>query len=312
MRVKNKVDYNLLQVFLVIYQQRSLSQAAKQLGYTDSAVSKMLAKLRESFDDALFIRHAKGLEPTAFSHWFVPQLEPKLAELTHLLDTALDKSQQTARTVTISLTSTDVELFGSELYNQLEERFPKVRFDIVHWDSNTLDQITAQEVDFAVAPTMESASKLCYQSHLFFSAARLIFPSFVELDNWDETFEYNTLKIMVQGWNSNDRPVARKLETYGIYVNGEEMASLDSLIYGNSLMLERSLTRPCALSVFDYQVSPFQTKINPEIQVVSPLTHGNYSYEPSVEFSLYEYAGARQIPFYNEVKQIIKSTLCSD
>jgi len=58
------VDLNLLPVFEATYEERSLSRAAKRLAMTQSAVSHALTRLRAVFRDELFVREARGVQPT--------------------------------------------------------------------------------------------------------------------------------------------------------------------------------------------------------------------------------------------------------
>lgn len=59
------LDLNLLKVFDAVMETRSASRAATRLGVGQSAVSHGLARLRAATGDALFVRSAAGLEPTA-------------------------------------------------------------------------------------------------------------------------------------------------------------------------------------------------------------------------------------------------------
>jgi len=58
------VDLNLLPVFEVVYEERSLSRAAVRLAMTQSAVSHAVSRLRLVFRDELFVRHSRGVVPT--------------------------------------------------------------------------------------------------------------------------------------------------------------------------------------------------------------------------------------------------------
>jgi len=61
----NNLDLNLLVVFNAIYTEGSLTKAGEIVGITQPAVSSALSKLREYFDDQLFIRVGQGVKPTA-------------------------------------------------------------------------------------------------------------------------------------------------------------------------------------------------------------------------------------------------------
>ena len=60
-----RADLNLLVVFQVLLGERHVGRAAKRLALTQSAASHALGRLRDLLQDPLFVRHPKGIEPTA-------------------------------------------------------------------------------------------------------------------------------------------------------------------------------------------------------------------------------------------------------
>jgi len=58
-------DGRTLTTFLTVLEETSVSRAADRLGISQSAVSHKLEKLRRVFDDPLFVRVGRGIEPTA-------------------------------------------------------------------------------------------------------------------------------------------------------------------------------------------------------------------------------------------------------
>jgi DNA-binding transcriptional LysR family regulator len=58
------VDLNLLLVFAVLYRTRSTTRAAEALHLTQPSVSNALKRLRDLFDDMLFVKTASGMQPT--------------------------------------------------------------------------------------------------------------------------------------------------------------------------------------------------------------------------------------------------------
>ena len=56
----SKIDLNLLIVLLVMYDVRSVTQAASRLYLGQPAVSAALKRLRAMFDDALFVRSSQA------------------------------------------------------------------------------------------------------------------------------------------------------------------------------------------------------------------------------------------------------------
>jgi len=61
------IDLNLLPVFEAAYEEPTLSRAAERLAMTQSAVSHALTRLRDVFNDELFVRSGRGVvrTPTA-------------------------------------------------------------------------------------------------------------------------------------------------------------------------------------------------------------------------------------------------------
>ena len=70
-RELGRLDLNLLVALEALIEEGSVSKAAERLFITQSAMSKTLGRLRELFDDPLFIRRGSGMVPTpraAHSH----------------------------------------------------------------------------------------------------------------------------------------------------------------------------------------------------------------------------------------------------
>ena len=73
-----KVDLNLFVVFDAIFAQQSLTRAAEVLHVTQPAVSNSLARLREVFDDPLFVRSPQGMSPTPLARQLITPIRESL------------------------------------------------------------------------------------------------------------------------------------------------------------------------------------------------------------------------------------------
>ncbi len=60
----SSADLNLLVVFEVLLEERSVSRAARRVGLSQPALSNALRRLRDMFGDRLFIRTGRGMAPT--------------------------------------------------------------------------------------------------------------------------------------------------------------------------------------------------------------------------------------------------------
>ena len=58
------LDLNLLKALDALLDERSVTRAAARLALTQPAVSGMLTRLRDAFNDPLFIRAPHGMVPT--------------------------------------------------------------------------------------------------------------------------------------------------------------------------------------------------------------------------------------------------------
>src|SRR5260370_34050602 len=70
-----KLDGSLLLVFRELSRTRRTTEAARRLGVTQSTVSHALARLRDLFDDPLFVRRPHGLEPTQRALELAPRID---------------------------------------------------------------------------------------------------------------------------------------------------------------------------------------------------------------------------------------------
>lgn len=76
-----KVDLNLFVVFDAIYRERSVTKVAVQLNLTQPAVSNALSRLRQTFDDPLFVRTPEGMMPSPVADTIVGDIREALSLL---------------------------------------------------------------------------------------------------------------------------------------------------------------------------------------------------------------------------------------
>ena len=106
-----KVDLNLLIVFETLMHERSVTRAAEKLFLGQPAISAALARLRNLFDDPLFVRTGRSMEPTARAQEIFGHLSPALDSISTALSRAADFDPATSKSVFRIGLSDDVE-FG--------------------------------------------------------------------------------------------------------------------------------------------------------------------------------------------------------
>ncbi len=67
-------DFSLIPTFLAIMEESSYTGAAKKLGVSQSAVSQNVVRLRDLFQDPLFVRERRGIKPTPVAFEIYPEL----------------------------------------------------------------------------------------------------------------------------------------------------------------------------------------------------------------------------------------------
>lgn len=131
-----KLDGSLLLVLKELLEHESVTQTAKSLNLSQSAVSHSLSRLRELFDDPLFTRRPHGLEPTdkAIS------LKPKIDVLLDLTATTLGLTNEfdpavSNRMFTLSAPEFATIIGAPALLNSLEQSAPRTGVKFIHLPS---------------------------------------------------------------------------------------------------------------------------------------------------------------------------------
>lgn len=88
MRRLARFDLNLLQIFDAIHAKGGVSAAARHLNLSQPAISHALAKLRDAFDDPLFVRQGNRLVPTPAARAIAGPIRDALRGLDAALDAA--------------------------------------------------------------------------------------------------------------------------------------------------------------------------------------------------------------------------------
>jgi DNA-binding transcriptional LysR family regulator len=125
-------DLNLLLTLDVLLAEGSVARAARRLRLSPSAMSRSLARLRETTGDPLLVRAGRGLVPTPRAL----ELRERVAELVQDAQAMLRpaekiKLQQLVRTFTLRTREGFVENFGPDLIARVGKEAPGVRLRFV-------------------------------------------------------------------------------------------------------------------------------------------------------------------------------------
>jgi DNA-binding transcriptional LysR family regulator len=162
-----RFDLELLLVFDEIYKTRNVTRAAENLALPQSTVSLGLARLREHFNDRLFSRTAKGMEPTPRAENAIGDVRRALEALQHaLLDEPVFNPAGSTRKFHICMTDISEIVLLPRLLNYLREHGPGIQVEISKISPSSPEELADGRVDLAVGfmPHLEAGF---YQQKLF-------------------------------------------------------------------------------------------------------------------------------------------------
>ncbi|MGZ3440905.1 MAG: LysR family transcriptional regulator [Polyangia bacterium] len=136
----NQVDLNLLVVLEAIYTEGGVTQAAKKLHLTQPAISHSLGRLRELFEDPLFVREGRRLVPTPLARNLIDPLRRSLRGLESTLNEVehFDPST-TKRRFTLGLRDVLEAIVLPNLMEDVSRNAPHIDVGVVAVDRRNLE-----------------------------------------------------------------------------------------------------------------------------------------------------------------------------
>jgi DNA-binding transcriptional LysR family regulator len=202
-----RIDLNLLLALDALTRERSVTQAAKRAGVTQSAMSHTLRRLRELFDDPLLVRGRGGMVLTPRAEALMVPLRSGLVSLARTLaEPQPFEPEQASRTFRIVSPDLFDALVLPTLLAMLTERAPSIDLAVVPRPARLAQSLETGDVDLAIHPvllgprpfdlgatldaelqtrTLFRDSFQCFarKGHPAFEGRRLTVPRFTRLDH---------------------------------------------------------------------------------------------------------------------------------
>ncbi len=146
-----QLDLEWLRVFDEVYKTANVSSAAERLGMSQSAASTALARLRTHFGDRLFVRTARGMEPTPYARQMQPLLLEVLDRLNRIkgAQPAFDAATAT-RSFRICMTDISEVVLLPGLLDRLRREAPGVHIETEIVSAGSARRLEEGAVDLAV------------------------------------------------------------------------------------------------------------------------------------------------------------------
>jgi DNA-binding transcriptional LysR family regulator len=156
------VDLNLLVIFDALMAERNVTRAANRIAMSQPAMSNALARLREAFRDELFVRTAKGMEPTPRAIELGEAVRQILRQTERLLVSDLEFDPTSSeRTFNARMSDLIGFLALPTLLRALRVEAPAVRLDIVHLSpEQTVKALEADQLDFALSMDLKHVNTI--------------------------------------------------------------------------------------------------------------------------------------------------------
>ncbi|RAR50686.1 LysR family transcriptional regulator [Paraburkholderia unamae] len=146
------VDLNLLKTFVAIWEHRSLTVAGDRLHLSQPAVSHALRRLREIFDDPLFVRNAGVMVPTDAASRLHAPIDDALAIIYGALQrhSRFDPAEA-SRTFRLAMSDIAEQHVLPILMGALTTRAPHINLDVRQLSIDELNSaMRSGEIDFAL------------------------------------------------------------------------------------------------------------------------------------------------------------------
>lgn len=160
-------DLKLLQLFDLLYDIRSVTRVAEQLGQSQPTISIWLGRLREHLQDPLFIKTPGGMAPTPQADALIGPCREILESLRRFVAWEIAFEPATAqRRFRICMTDASHITLLPRLLAHVRAQAPGVRLEAARIDGNTERALESGEADLAIGYVPWLSSGM-YQQHLY-------------------------------------------------------------------------------------------------------------------------------------------------
>jgi DNA-binding transcriptional LysR family regulator len=142
-----QVDLNLLIIFAVIAEEKSVTKAAARLLLSQPAVSRALQRARAAFQDDLLVRSTSGFELTLRGRKILQELEELLPKIEGLvMPSVFDPKRERSNFRISGPDNICIALLPRLCRRYTTERY-KVNFDFLPWQADAADMLERGKLD---------------------------------------------------------------------------------------------------------------------------------------------------------------------
>jgi DNA-binding transcriptional LysR family regulator len=153
------IESSLLVPLEALLQERHVSRAAARVGLTQSAMSRVLARLREALGDPLLVRSGRSMTLSPRAERLREPLRAALANLERVLakDDAFDPAT-TRRSFRVATVDYGAAVAIVPLMSRITARSPNVDVAVEPLGADSLDELESGTLDFVLAPHRKASA----------------------------------------------------------------------------------------------------------------------------------------------------------
>ncbi len=145
------MDLKQIQYFIALFEDGSVTRAAKRLHIVQPALSMQIARLEEELNQKLFERGAHGMSPTAAGRQMYRLFLPIMRDITHAREQLVQRDEVVSGNISIGLIASIAEGALAEALTRFRMRYPQVEVTVADGYSTTLiDWVAGGQLDVAI------------------------------------------------------------------------------------------------------------------------------------------------------------------
>jgi LysR family transcriptional regulator, nitrogen assimilation regulatory protein len=145
------MDLRQIQYFIALFEDGSVTRAAKRLNIVQPALSMQIAKLEDELHQQLFERGPHGMSPTATGRLMYRLFLPIIRDIAHAREQLIERGEIVTGHVAIGVIASVTESVLPESLSRLNARYPQVEVTVADGYSATLiDWVAGGQLDAAI------------------------------------------------------------------------------------------------------------------------------------------------------------------
>lgn len=212
----HRIDLNLLVVFEVLMDERSVSLAARRLFKTPSAISHSLSRLREQMGDPLMVMVAGRMEPSPCALRLIEDVRPILQSVRRAMQRD-DSFDPTASHRMFRVAMPVVPALVARASARIQELAPDVGIDWLQFGERTYADVAAESIDLVLhsadTPLPEGLSSQVLPTLTRYTYARSGHPA---LESWTQQAWIDWPHVIFGSTHGTPATVAERIAKLGV------------------------------------------------------------------------------------------------